>query len=292
MPRRLRIHVPAGVYHVTLRGNHREPIFFAHGDRSLFNVIVARALQKFEARLHAYCWMTNHVHLVMQAGKEPISRPMHDIAAEFARAMQLKLQTTGHFFERRYHAVLVDTDSYLLELVRYVHRNPVDAGLASNLDDYAWTSHHNYLGTRHDSWVTTSLVSDMFALDRARAIKAYRTFVDAQDAAAWQPSQFMAADAAVMGNEEFVARAMQSTGRMTKSQTIEDLLEEACRRFEVDRGLLASPVRNRYLAQVRAWIAHQAGQRGIATLAAVARQLGRTEGALRYAIRAYPNDID
>ena len=223
MPRRLRIHVPGGVYHVTLRGNHRQPIFFADCDRSLFNVIVARALEKFETRLHAYCWMTNHVHLVLQAGKHPIARPMHDIAAEFARAMQLKLETTGHFFERRYHAVLVDTDSYLLELLRYVHRNPVTAGIAASVDAYRWTSHHNYRGARHDEWVTTSLALDMFAQERARAIAAYRQFVDVDDEQPWEPSQAIAGGVAVIGNEEFVARAMRSRGRQrcgNRSRTV------------------------------------------------------------------------
>jgi putative transposase len=292
MPRRLRIHVPAGVYHVTLRGNHREPIFFVGSDRNLFNLIVARALDKFEARLHAYCWMTNHVHLVLQAGKHPISRPMHDIAAEFARAMQLKLQTTGHFFERRYHAVLVDTDTYLLELVRYVHRNPVDAGTAPSIDGYPWSSHHNYIGARFDSWVTTNLVSGMFSAERSKAVTAYRAFVDAHDAAGWKPSHATAANVAIMGSEEFVARAMRTAAPLEMRQSFEELLQEACRRFEVDRELLTSPVRNKYIAKVRAWIAYQAGQRGIATLAAVARQLGRTEGALRYAIRAHPDDVE
>ena len=192
MPRRLRSHVPGGVYHVTLRGNHRQPIFFSDCDRSLFNVIVARALEKFETRLHAYCWMTNHVHMVLQAGAEPISRPMHNIAAEFARAMQLKLETTGHFFERRYHAVLVDTDSYLLELLRYVHRNPVAAGLVGQVDGYRWTSHHNYRGVCHDEWVTTDLALGMFAADRARAISAYREFVGIQAAQPWDPAHAMA----------------------------------------------------------------------------------------------------
>ncbi|HEU5135021.1 MAG TPA: transposase [Steroidobacteraceae bacterium] len=291
MPRRLRIHVPGGVYHVTLRGNHRQPIFFADCDRGLFNVIVARALEKFEARLHAYCWMTNHVHLVLQAGNEPISRPMHDIAAEFARAMQLKLETTGHFFERRYHAVLVDTESYLLELLRYVHRNPVTAGIVASVDDFRWTSHHNYRGARHDEWVTTSLGLSMFDEQPARAISAYCEFVGAQAVSPWEPAQAMAPGVAIIGNDQFVARAMRSCKPVKTRQSIEELLQEACRRFEVERELLASPVRNAYVARVRAWIAYQAGERGIATLAAVARELGRTEGALRYAIRAYPNDI-
>jgi REP element-mobilizing transposase RayT len=292
MPRRLRIHVPGGVYHVTLRGNHRQPIFFAGSDCQLFNIIVARALEKFGTRLHAYSWMTNHVHMVLQAGNDPISRPMHDIASEFARAMQLKLETSGHFFERRYHAVLVDTDSYMLELLRYVHRNPVTAGIAASVSEYLWTSHHNYCGARHDEWVTTNLALGMFAEERARAIAAYRKFVDIQEAEPWEPSQAMAVGVAVIGSEEFVARALRPGKPAKTRQTIDDLLQEACRRFEVERESLVSPVRNAYVARVRAWIAYQAGERGVATLAAVARQLGRTEGALRYAIRAYPNDLE
>ena len=84
--------------------------------------------------------MTNHLHFVLQAAREPIARPMRQIASEFARAMQRKLATTGHFFERRYHATLVDTDSYLLELLRYVHRNPIAAGLAASAGAYPWTN--------------------------------------------------------------------------------------------------------------------------------------------------------
>lgn len=292
MPRRLRIHIPGGVYHVTLRGNHRQPIVFADSDRRLFNIIVARALEKFAARLHAYCWMSNHVHLVLQASEHPIARPMHDIAAGFARAMQTKLETTGHFFERRYHAALVDTDSYMLELLRYVHRNPVAAGIAASVDEYQWTSHHNYRGARQDDWVTTNFALSMFAEERARAIMAYRKFVDSDDERAWEPSHAMAECVEVIGNDEFVASALRPRQRPKTRQSIEDLLQEACKRFEVTRELLASPVRNAYIARVRAWIAYQAGQRGIATVAAVARELGRTEGALRYAIRAYPDDLE
>jgi putative transposase len=211
MPRRLRIHVPGGVYHVTLRGNHRQPIFFSDGDRGLLNIIVARTLKKFEARLHAYCWMTNHLHLVLQSGQKSISRPMHGIAAEFARAMQLKIETSGHFFERRFHAALVDTDSYMLALVRYVHRNPVAAGLASRVEAYRWTSHHNYAGARDDDWVTTDFTLGLFAAERARAIEAYRHYVETEEGDSWEPAHSTAAGVAIIGDDEFVARAMRSS---------------------------------------------------------------------------------
>lgn len=292
MPRRLRIHVPGGIYHVTLRGNHQQAVFFADQDRILLNVIVERALQKFEARIHAYCWMTNHLHLVVQTSREPIARPMHNIAAEFARAMQLKLDTSGHFFERRYHATLVDTDTYMLELLRYVHRNPVLAGLASNPGAYRWTSHHNYIGVRSEAWVTTEFALRMFAAERGKAVAAYREFMNAASEQSWEPAQALATGVDVLGDDDFVARMTGCVGRPVRRESLMDLLDEACRRFEVKRDRLASPVRDAYLARVRAWIGYQAGIRGIATLAAVARELGRTEGALRYAIRAYSDDLE
>ncbi|MBC8025282.1 MAG: transposase [Steroidobacteraceae bacterium] len=291
MPRRLRIHVTGGVYHVTLRGNHRDAIFFQFSDRSLLELIVERALQRFDARLHAYCWMTNHLHFVMQAGTEPIARPMHNIAAEFARAMQIKLETTGHFFERRYHATLVDTDSYMLELLRYVHLNPVEAGLAESVGAYHWSSHHNYIGARADPWVTTDFGLSMFSAERGKAVAAYQKFVDADQEKRWEPAQVIAPGVAILGGDDFVARHNRSAPRAVSKQSLSDLIDEAVRRFGVERVILSSPRRDAFVVQVRAWIGHQAAKRGIATLAAVARELGRTEGALRYALRAYPEEV-
>jgi REP element-mobilizing transposase RayT len=292
MARRLRIHVPGGVYHVTLRGNHQQPIFFHLADRSLLDLIVARALVRFEARLHAYCWMTNHLHLVIQAGVDPISRPMHNIAAEFARAMQLKLETTGHFFERRYHAALVDTDSYMLELLRYVHRNPVCAGLAPTPSGYRWSSHHHYVGGRTDPWVTTDFALAMFSPDRIKAVAAYRAFIETRQEDPWEPSKAMANGVAILGTDDFVARMTRRSDAKDRRQNLGQLIDEAIVRFRVEKEVLTSPVRDTYVVQVRAWIGNQARKRGIATLAAVARELGRTEGALRHAIRAYPDEVE
>lgn len=267
-------------------------LFFRRSDRTLLEMIVQRALEKFEGRLHAYCWMTNHLHLVLQAGVEPISRPMHNIAAEYARAMQLKLETTGHFFERRYHAVLVDTDSYMLELLRYVHCNPVTAGLALDADHYPWSSHKNYVGVRADSWITTDFALAMFSTDRSRAIRAYREFVGANQDTRWEPEQAMARGKAVIGDDDFISRVTGSPAPSKGRQTLPELVEEAVRRFGVAHEVLVSPIRDAFVVQVRAWIGRQAAKRGIATTAAVARELGRTEGALRYAIRAYPEEAE
>jgi REP element-mobilizing transposase RayT len=289
MPRRPRIHSPGGFYHVTLRGNHRRAIFVEEGDQRLLNAIVARAISTFGARVHAYCWMSNHIHLLLQAGAEPIANPMRNIAGEFARAMQLKIGTTGHFFERRYHATLVDSDSYLLQLIRYIHRNPVEAGMCETAGGYPWSSHHAYVGLRPEAWVTVDLGLGMLAPDRGRAIAAYRLFLEAREEdESWLATMASNGGAErVIGNDEFVSRALGRSVPPRARQTLEELIAEGCRRFAVAIDRLHSELHDPYAARVRAWIAHQALARRIASLAAVARAIGRNEATLRYAIRRY-----
>jgi putative transposase len=292
MPRRLRIHLSGGFYHVTLRGNHQRDVFVAETDRNLLNKIVVRALDSYGARLHAYCWMSNHLHFLMQVGSEPLANPMRQIAAEFARAMQLKLATTGHFFERRYHANLVEADSYLMELIRYIHLNPVRAGLVDDPVSFPWSSHHAYLGLRAEPWVTTDFCLRMFAPDSGRAIAAYREFLGLDDGMTWEPSKpDHRSVVSAFAEDRFGQTSRSSAYRSKSTQGLDALIDEACRRFVDDIHRLKSPVRDAYLAKVRAWIAAQASRRGIATLSAVARSLGRDEGTLRYAIRKYPHEL-
>lgn len=292
MPRRLRIHLAHGFYHVTLRGNHQRDLFVVDGDRSVLNGIVARAIEKHGVRVHAYCWMSNHLHMLIQAGTEPLAEPMRQIAAEFARAMQSRLQTTGHFFERRYHAKLVDADSYLLELVRYIHLNPVRAGLVNDPALYRWSSHHAYLGTRTESWVTTDFTLRMFSADSGRAVSAYRAFLACEHSDEWAPPEEGMHRPTAREGGRATSSAQDASPANKLSGSLAGLIAEACRRFDVNPERLTSPLRDPYLTKVRAWIAHQAKVRHVATMSAVARQLGRDEATLRQAIRTYPDEVE
>ena len=287
MPRPLRVHVPGGFYHVTLRGNHQQAIFVVESDRRLLNTIVARVLESTGSRLHAYCWMTNHLHLLMQVHEQPLAVPMRAIASEFARAMQEKLATTGHYFERRYHARLVDADSYFLRLLRYIHLNPVSACMVKRPELFAWSSHHVYSGARNEPWVTTDFGLRMFGQNRRSAIAAYLRFVASDDAMDWTPDAIESAPE-LAADELVLPRA---SDRIVKRQTLAQLIAEACQRFAVAAEMLESPVRDKYLSKVRAWIAHQAAARHVCALAAVARSLNRHESTLREAMRRYPREI-
>jgi len=291
MPRRLRVHVPGGFYHVTLRGNHQRDIFIVDSDRHLLNTIVARALEKYGAQLHAYCWMKNHLHLLMRVDTEPLGSPMRQIAAEFARAMQRKLSTTGHYFERRYHAKLVVFDAYLMQLVRYIHLNPVRACVVADAVDFPWSSHHVYIGARDEPWVCTDFVLRMFGTERAKAVAAYLDFISSpgDDAVL---AETPPVEATLPADDENTVDNQRPRASARSRQTLLELIAEACQRFEVSRDDLESQLRDAYLVKVRAWIAFQATKRRVATLAAVARELHRDEATLRYAMRAYPQEME
>jgi putative transposase len=291
MPRRPRLHVPGGFYHVTLRGNHRQDIFFRPEDRQQLDAIVGEVIERFKSRLHAYCWMTNHIHALVQVGDTPLGTLIKRIAGRYARTVQRRFQTTGHLFERRYHAVLVDADEYLLELLRYVHLNPVRAGMVDQPDDYPWSSHHDYVGTRSRSWVTTDFALSMFHQEYGHAVAAYRRFVEgAVGLAPASPlSECHPDDRRILGSDRFLTRVLGPSWKPRPRQTLQELIEEACQQFGVSDALLFSPSRLRQVTRVRAWIAHQALLRRIASLAAVARALGRNESSLRDSVKRHFN---
>jgi putative transposase len=283
MTRPPRIHVDNAFYHATLRGNHRQPVFFEDSDRNLLDAIVGRSIERYDARIHAYCWMSNHLHLLVQVGAEPLGSVMRQIASGYARAVQKKIDTTGHLFERRYHARFVTSDGYLLELLRYIHMNPVRARMVAEAGDYRWSSHHAYVGGRRESWLTVDFALALFAAERPAAQSAYRRFM-AEGDPDWVPE-----DA-----EEYDLPAELVAGNVTSRppqpllvhprQTLDELLAEACRRFDVRVEDLVSFSRRKPVVLARGWIGREAVKRRVAPLAEVARALGKDRSTLRYAM--------
>jgi hypothetical protein len=227
--------------------------------------------------------MSNHLHFLLQIGEQPLAHVMRQIASDYARAFQQKLETTGHLFERRYHANLVDVDSYLLELLRYIHLNPVRAGLVRHPADYPWSSHHAYAGrAAPESWLTISFALALFAPDATRAHVAYRQFVEAPHAGEFDESIL---DLHGVTNLSAAQPVKPVVAGAASRQTLESLIAEGCARFGIDEVHLKSPSREACIVQARAWIAQEAISRRIATLSAVSRALGRDRATLRFAMR-------
>lgn len=283
MARRLRLHVPNGFHHVTLRGNHRQAIFRDEADRALLEAIVADAARELGARIHAYCWMTNHIHALVQVSEVPLGKLILRVASRYARRFQQSLATTGHLFERRHHAVLVDADSYLLTLVKYIHLNPVRAGLVRDARDYPWSSHNDYLGDRNTSWVCTSVALRLFSEDVRQARTRYAAWMGEVDGTRWGEGSLVPHPdhPQVLGNDGFLARLGLSTSGDRKSGSFAHLLVECARKFEVPADQIVSVSRSRALSDARAWLYREALARGVATVSSIARQCSRTESAIR-----------
>ena len=290
MARRLRIHVPGGFFHVTLRGNHRQPIFRSVGDRELLDDILAETLGELGARVHAYCWMTNHIHVLAQVADAPLGMLVQRIASRYARAYQARLETTGHLFERRYHAVLVDVDRYLLTLVRYIHLNPVRGGLARDPADYPWSSHRDYLGAGSRPWVHTDFALRTLSADVAQARRAYVNLMSGADEPRWGSGTLVPHpdNPQVLGDDEFLRSLAESESCTARHSTLEELLLECASRFSFAPAEIVGSSRSRKLAVARAWLTREALDRGIAGITTIARRLGRSDAALRGLIGRHP----
>lgn len=284
MPRSPRVHVPGGFYHAILRGNHRQAIFHREDDYRTFERILADALVRYGAHLHAYCWMPNHVHLAIQVGEVPLGKLMQLVASRYARWKQGSVPTTGHLFERRYRAKLVDADRYLLGLIRYVHRNPVRAGMVADAADYAWSSHRAYLQRARTDWLAIEPTSSLLGGSPDASLAAYLRFM-AEDPPAHELEQIRAAPgrrkAAGPAPEPRPAVANQSSGAQRQlPRALEAIVVEVALEFGVEVILLDSRRRVPSLVRARTEIARRALREGAATLTHVATRLRRAPSSL------------
>jgi putative transposase len=147
MPRTPRLQVPAGLYHVTARGNRRQAVFIDDVDRARFVALYERVIEKYRWRSRAFCLMSNHYHLVLQTPTPNLSAGMHWLNSVYARKFNERHSVDGHLFESRFRSLLVETESHLHELLRYVAMNPVQAGLCRRPSEWPWSS---FYGTDGD----------------------------------------------------------------------------------------------------------------------------------------------
>jgi REP-associated tyrosine transposase len=141
-----------------LRGNGGQPIFFADADRYRLYLLLQEGVERYGHRIHAFCLMSNHLHLAMQVAEVSLSKILQNLSFRYTRWVNRQQGRMGHLFQGRYKALLVDADSYLLELVRYIHLNPVRAGLVDEPSAYPWSGHWAYLGEEILPWLTTEWV--------------------------------------------------------------------------------------------------------------------------------------
>ena len=178
MARPLRIVYPGAVYHITNRGNDKKDIFKDDQDRETFLKILALVNKRYHWLCHAYCLMDNHYHLMIETPDGNLSLGMRQLNGVYTQARNKRRNKTGHLFQGRYKAILIQKDSHLLEVCRYVVLNPVRAKMVEKPEDWKWSSYRATAGKAPPhSCLTTDWILGQFSRTRAKAAKEYRQFV-------------------------------------------------------------------------------------------------------------------
>ncbi|MEW6726795.1 MAG: transposase [Bacillota bacterium] len=195
MGRRPRIEYEGAIYHVIQRGNNQEYIFADDSDKAYLLKQIDECRRGLGFRLFGYVVMGNHYHLLLKTERKPLSKIMHRINGNFARHFNLKYQRSGHVFQGRYKAILIQDERYLLAVLRYIHRNPVAAGVSDTTTDYAYSSDNYY--RRQQGWpVDIDMVLDCLADDRLKALEKYQELMAQEDDTDYE-------DQDVIGEESF-----------------------------------------------------------------------------------------
>lgn len=180
MPRVQRARSTSGYYHIMLRGNERKKIFLNDEDRIRFLETLKQKRQGDTFFIHAFCLMDNHVHLMLSENKEDVAKVMKRITVSYVSFFNKKYDRVGHLFQDRFKSEVVEQESYVLSLARYIHQNPVKAGIVRRASDYKWSSYNCYLDENapFSDFLSTDIILGLFSPDRLVARKEFQEFMN------------------------------------------------------------------------------------------------------------------
>ena len=202
MARPLRLEFEGAVYHITSRGNALDAIFFADNDREELLKILGKVTERYGWICHAYCWMSNHYHLLIETPDANLSQGMRQLNGIYTQWINRQYSRTGHIFQGRFKSILVQKESHLLEVARYIVLNPVRAKIVRNPRDWQWSSYRATAGEEEvPGFLTVDWLLRQFGSDISRAIQAYREFVQqGRDVSIWDQVR----SGHILGSEDFV----------------------------------------------------------------------------------------
>lgn len=188
MARPLRLEYPGAIWHVTSRGNEKKSVYLDDTDRKAFLPLLSRSVDRFGWRIHAFVLMTNHYHLLIETPETTLSAGMRELNGTYTQRFNRRHNRVGHLFQGRFKGILVEKESHLLELTRYVVLNPVRAGIAGHPGDWRWSSYRATVGLeRPPKWLVVDWTLNQFDQNPATARYRFRKFVLAGARAAERP---------------------------------------------------------------------------------------------------------
>jgi REP element-mobilizing transposase RayT len=262
--RPLRIEFPGALYHVTARGDGREAIYVGDADRGDFLAVLAWVVKRFNWRCHAYCLMDNHYHLLLETPEPNLSKGMRQLNGVYTQRFNRRHRRVGHVLQGRFKAILVEKDSYLVELARYIVLNPVRAKIVRKPHTYPWSSYRATVGLEPaPEFLATDWVLAQFGATKGRAQRRYAEFVTAGIGlpSVWQGLK----QQIYLGSDRFIKRTL------ARLATPDDLTEvPRVQRRAPPRPLAAYAKRHRD-PQAAMAAAYRSGNY---SLAAIARHFG------------------
>jgi REP-associated tyrosine transposase len=269
MPRKPRIEIGGGLYHIIARGNNRRKIFRSHDDYLKFTGLLQQQKSKLPFYLYAYCLMPNHFHLLIEMQDDLVSRIMQRVLTSYSQYHNRKYKKIGHLFQGRYKSILCQTDRYLGELVRYIHLNPVRAKIVKRPEDFEYSGHRAYLGLDNTGLVDTEPVLRHFGATKKRAVEVYARFVEASLGERSQQDYYRASEGRLLGSDEFLKEIKHRVGEYRaqlqsfERTSIEDLLNAAERSSGLTRQELCNKSKNRRTVAVKEAVIMLGRERGI-----------------------------
>lgn len=277
MARPVRIEYPGAVYHVITRGNNRQPIFKDDHDRGTYLEKLFFYCEQKEVELLCYCLLTNHVHLLLHTPQGKLSKMMQPFQTSYTVYFNRRHRHTGHVFEQRYKAFLVDRDNYLLQVSRYIHLNPVGAGMVERPQDYRWSSYSGYVKEGKIPGLNRQLILDQFEGKGRRGVSRYRDFVEGGLKRGEEWSKLAIFRQAFIGDEDFAERAVKKVKKASLIQgcySLADIVLTLCKVVKVQRDEVGRASKEARVQRAREILMYVARRYSKASLEEVVSYLG------------------
>jgi len=277
MARPLRIEYPGAVYHVLCRGNNRQKIFRDDLDRRRYLEKLFHYCELKEVSLLGYCLLSNHIHLLVETPQGNLSKMMQAFQTSYTLYLNRRHGRSGHVFEQRYKALLVDKDNYLLQVSRYIHRNPVEAKLVGRPQDYRWSSYGAYVSGKVVRRLTTSLVLEQLGGNRKEQIRNYREYVESDQGGYLRGEPPPTIKGMVIGDTEFAEQVLHK-GRegvvRERGYTLGQVEQGVCRVARIEREELGRAQRKPAVKRARELFMYLGRRYTEASLREIADRLG------------------
>lgn len=281
LPKKYRIHYRHAFYHVMLRGNYRQDIFYDRKDREHFYQILENSIKVLNYKVHLFCLMTNHVHLVIEVHDIPLSKIMQCINTQYSKKHNKRFNQSGHLFQGRYKSKLIQNDNYLLELCYYIHINPIKARICKSLCDYPWSSHLTYCEKQNIDWLTTDHIKQLLIQQVNAECNHYTKFILEKEKFFTEPVFCDMNNAEELIVKDSVSRKMQNKPSLALENIgLHKIAKIVCEHLNVPINELASNSQKSTVSLARSMITYYAHYHAKYTLQDIASTFGRQANSI------------